>query len=190
MTLVRLDEVPAQPWRNGGGSTRELLAWPDASRWKARISVAEVAADGPFSVFPGVQRWFAVLEGRGVELAIDGRRARVTRGAAPIGFSGGAATVCRLLGGPTRDLNLMLRDLAGGMEPAGDGVAWRPRRAQCGLYAQVAGSCIADGTDTSVPARALLWFERAPAVLSFRAAHADAEAPFGFWLEADGEGGP
>lgn len=30
---IALDTVPRQPWRNGGGSTRELLAWPDATDW-------------------------------------------------------------------------------------------------------------------------------------------------------------
>ena len=61
--LIRLDEVPASPWRNGGGVTRELLAWPEAADWCCRLSVAEVTQDGPFSRFDGVQRWFAVLGG-------------------------------------------------------------------------------------------------------------------------------
>ena len=37
-----------------------------------------IAADGPFSPFPGVQRWFAVLSGAGVQLGLaDGGKARV-----------------------------------------------------------------------------------------------------------------
>ena len=32
MNLVRCDAVEPQPWRNGGGLTRELLAWPCARR--------------------------------------------------------------------------------------------------------------------------------------------------------------
>ena len=60
--LVPGERVAAR-WRNGGGRTRELLAWPDAADWKVRVSVADVESDGPFSAFPGVQRWFAVLEG-------------------------------------------------------------------------------------------------------------------------------
>jgi environmental stress-induced protein Ves len=61
---------PAQTWRNGGGSTRELLAWPEAGAWQLRISVAEITRDGPFSAFAGVQRWFAVLRGDGVRLRL------------------------------------------------------------------------------------------------------------------------
>ena len=46
-----LRTVPATPWKNGGGSTRELVCWPpgagtDAFGW--RVSVARIAAAGPF----------------------------------------------------------------------------------------------------------------------------------------------
>ena len=184
MTLVRFDEVAAEPWRNGGGLTRELLAWPEASSWRVRVSVAEIEADGPFSPFPDVQRWFAVLEGDGVELTIDGRRAQATRRSAPIFFSGAAAVGCRLLGGPTLDLNLMLRGVNGGMHAAVADTEWRPAFAQCGLFARVEGCCVADGVETDMPARALLWFEDAPASLSF-AAGGRASSPTGWWLQAD-----
>ena len=114
--VVRSDDVAAQPWRNGGGATRELLARPAGDAWRVRVSVAEVAADGPFSSFPGVTRWFAVLEGRGVELTVDGRRAslhgeRRRRSPSPAR----PTTICRLLDGPTRDLNLMLRGGSGAL---------------------------------------------------------------------------
>jgi uncharacterized protein len=57
--LVRTADVPAQPWRNGGGVTRTLLARPRGDAWQVRVSVADVAVNGPFSRFPGVERWFA-----------------------------------------------------------------------------------------------------------------------------------
>jgi environmental stress-induced protein Ves len=65
---IQADQVAAQAWRNGGGQTRELLAWPNASDWKLRISRADIASDGPFSAFAGVQRWFVVISGKGVVL--------------------------------------------------------------------------------------------------------------------------
>lgn len=105
--LVRLDEVAATPWRNGGGSTRELLAWPDANDWSVRLSVADVVQDGAFSSFPGVQRWFAVLAGAGVRLAIDGATQACTAASSPLCFDGGAAVDCSLIDGPTEDFNLM-----------------------------------------------------------------------------------
>lgn len=107
--LVRLDDVAPVPWRNGGGVTRELLAWPAAEAWKVRMSVAEVALDGPFSRFDGVERWFAVLAGAGVRLRLAGETHELTAADAPFQFDGGAATDCALVAGPTQDFNLMLR---------------------------------------------------------------------------------
>ena len=111
--LVRLADVAATPWRNGGGVTRELLAWPQAGDWRVRLSVADVTQDGPFSRFVGVRRWFAVLEGAGVRLSVDGATHELTPHGAPFGFDGGADTDCALIAGATRDFNLMLRGAAG-----------------------------------------------------------------------------
>jgi uncharacterized protein len=107
--LNRLNEVAPVPWRNGGGVTRELLAWPNPGDWALRLSVAEVERDGPFSQYPGVQRWFAVLSGGGVRLTVAGKIHDLRAGAQPFQFDGGADTACQLLAGPTQDFNLMLR---------------------------------------------------------------------------------
>ena len=32
--LVRWIDATAQRWRNGGGNTRELLAWPPGDAWR------------------------------------------------------------------------------------------------------------------------------------------------------------
>ncbi|MEO8526020.1 MAG: HutD family protein [Caldimonas sp.] len=55
-TVARFADTAAQPWRNGGGVTRELLAWPGVGDWCVRVSIADIEADGPFSTFSGVQR--------------------------------------------------------------------------------------------------------------------------------------
>ena len=85
---------------------------PDAP-WSLRLSVADITQDGPFSSFPGIDRCFAVLEGNGVELALPAgaRQQRLTD--PPLAFDGAVAVGCRLLGGPTRDLNLMGQRSAG-----------------------------------------------------------------------------
>lgn len=106
---VALAAVAPQPWRNGGGTTQELLVWPQPDDWQVRVSVATIAADGPFSPFPGVQRWFAVVEGAGVRLRHRGGERRCTVASTPWHFDGADAPMCRLVDGPTRDLNLMLR---------------------------------------------------------------------------------
>jgi environmental stress-induced protein Ves len=104
---VALAQVAATPWRNGGGVTRELLAWPSPDDWRVRISIADVERDGPFSRFDGSERWFAVLEGAGVELSVGAAKHALTTGHAPLRFDGAAEVTCRLRDGPTRDFNLM-----------------------------------------------------------------------------------
>ena len=110
---------PAQhrlmPWRNGGGRTAEIAVepadTPSGFRW--RLSLAEVEADGPFSVFPGCCRTIMLLSGRGMELTIRDADApaphtvRIDRPHEPFDFDGEAATDCRLIAGPVRDLNVI-----------------------------------------------------------------------------------
>ena len=105
--MVHLNDVVPTPWRNGGGTTRELLAWPDPAAWQWRASVAEVVQDGAFSSFAGVKRWFAVLEGEGVCLTVDDQMHMLTTSDQPLAFDGAAVTSCKLLGGLTQDFNLM-----------------------------------------------------------------------------------
>ena len=171
-----VDDVAPQRWRNGGGWTRELLAQPAGENWRVRVSVADIEADGPFSSFPGVQRHFAVLQGAGVALTIDGATFRVERNGAPVQFAGGAATSCRLLDGPTRDLNLMVRGGPGALLPVEPGRPWIPTTSACGLFATSAGQC-RNGDDTvRMPLLSFAWFAVAPAALMFDGA--------GWWLAA------
>ncbi|UXH79552.1 HutD/Ves family protein [Roseateles amylovorans] len=106
---ISADEVKPTLWRNGGGRTRELLAWPHVSDWKVRISVADIDKDGPFSAFPGVDRWFGVLAGQGVNLL----RRTLKPGDPLLKFPGEEGPVCTLVNGPTKDFNAMHRRDAG-----------------------------------------------------------------------------
>ncbi len=105
---VALEQITPLPWKNGGGTTRVLAAWPQADDWRWRMSVAQVASDGPFSRFPGVVRWFAVLNGAGVILDVAGTTHTLTQDTEPLRFDGAVHTDCRLIDGPTQDFNLML----------------------------------------------------------------------------------
>jgi environmental stress-induced protein Ves len=174
--LIRVDDTPPQHWRNGGGWTRELLAWPSSSDWQVRVSVADIEADGPFSPFPGVQRFFAVLQGAGVELTVDGTVLRVQRDGPAVKFSGDAQTSCILVDGPTRDLNLMVRNEYGALDRVVSGQPWQPQAPSCGLFALTAGRCLSDDVSMDVPSFSLLWFATAPAALTFDSA--------GWWLAA------
>ncbi len=179
--MILTDDVAPQAWRNGGGFTRELFAWPRADVWRVRVSVADIDADGPFSPFPGVERWFAVVQGDGVELTVAGTTHRLTTASAPLRFGGDEPASCRLVQGPTRDLNLMLRGVRGGVFRAEAGQPWRPRASQCGLFTTAEGRCVGDA-EHRVAAGGLLWFDVAPASLVFLPAHeGDAAA---WWLAA------
>ena len=157
--LVRLDEVAPAPWRNGGGTTRELLALPNAQDWLWRLSVAEVTQDGRFSPFAGVQRWFAVLRGAGVRLHVDGQTHCLTVASPPLSFDGGALVDCTLIDGPTRDFNLMARSGTAVMERV-KGSWSRPVRAMnfIAAYTNGARATVYSGSETiDLPPHTLAW---------------------------------
>ena len=52
LSIIHCDRIAPQPWKNGGGQTRELFVWPPGGPWSLRISVADIRAAGPFSPFP------------------------------------------------------------------------------------------------------------------------------------------
>lgn len=108
-STVHLRNAMSQRWRNGGGVTHELLVWPKRHDWKVRVSVATIEHSGPFSRYPGVERWFTVLTGAGVRLELADRHKMLVPGDEPVHFDGEAAPICHLLDGPTSDLNLMVR---------------------------------------------------------------------------------
>ena len=183
---VIVEQVPPSAWRNGGAVTRELLVWPAADDWRLRISVADIARDGPFSAYAGVRRWFVPIGGAGVELGFGGATRRLRLSDAPLAFDGVAAPDCRLLGGPVRDLNLMCRGGSGGMAVAFAAQPWRaPAGAAAGLFARVGGRWRWGGQHGALPALSLLWFDVAPAgegVLEPDDRAASADPPAGWWL--------
>lgn len=115
MPCILLDPATARamPWKNGGGTTVELAISPadaglEGFAW--RLSTAQVAVDGAFSSFPGIDRSLTVLAGNGVCLQrADGLRETLLSGDAIAVFSGEEAISAQLLDGPITDLNLMTR---------------------------------------------------------------------------------
>lgn len=107
-------ELPSTPWKNGGGLTREIVCWPPGSTmhdFQWRLSIAEIAADGPFSAFEGIDRVITLLEGDSVHLySADGQiNHRLQHALQPFAFSGDTALQCELLGGACQDFNVMVR---------------------------------------------------------------------------------
>lgn len=163
MELIHADRIAPTAWKNGGGSTRTLLALPAGDDWQLRISMADVARDGPFSPYPGVERWLALVDGQGMALEFEHQAVTLRPGDPPLLFDGAAAPHGRLLDGATRDLNLMHRGGQAAMRQALPGSPWRARQRCCGLFALAAGrwSC-ADGRQAALPAHTLLWLAMAP----------------------------
>lgn len=155
--LISLGDVPTQPWRNGGGTTRELLISPSAGVWDLRISVADIERDGPFSVFDGVERWMSVVEGEGVALDFADGEKTLRFSDTPICFDGANAPSCRLIAGPTRDLNLMIRSGRGVVRKVRPGSAWKEPFAMRGLFTTTPGRWRDGSNDVIVPADTLLW---------------------------------
>ncbi|MEV7739303.1 HutD family protein [Streptomyces sp. NPDC088921] len=114
---LRWSEYRSMPWKNGGGTTREVASGtvhaPLASMesevgFDWRVSVADVDAGGAFSAFPGVDRVITLVEGEGMVLTVDGTPHPVGP-LSPFAFSGDAATDCRLKAGAVRNVNVMTR---------------------------------------------------------------------------------
>lgn len=77
--------------------------------WTWRLSTADITQDVPFSIFPGVNREFCVADGNGVVLTINGVEHRCEPGSITK-FRGDDEVYARLIDGPMRALNLMVRD--------------------------------------------------------------------------------
>lgn len=113
MKRIAFDDLTAAPWKNGGGVTRELYSYPAAASFDTflwRASIADVAQSGAFSDFSGVDRVILLLEGEGMHLlAGHGRQITLTTPLQPHRLRGEEQIMARLIDGPCRDFNLMLR---------------------------------------------------------------------------------
>jgi environmental stress-induced protein Ves len=112
MRFLRAAVRVAAPWKNGGGTTFEVASFPagstlDSFGW--RISLAGVREGGPFSIFPGVDRKLAIIEGR-LSLAVEGRDTlELSPDSSVVGFPGDVPTASQPLSSSVTDLNVMTR---------------------------------------------------------------------------------
>ena len=98
------------PWRNGLGSTVELLAETpnknEAFSW--RLSIASVANDGPFSDFSGYDRTLLLLKGTGITLNKPNGIFKVLNSSLDYAnFKGEDLIDATLHDGPIKDFNIM-----------------------------------------------------------------------------------
>lgn len=112
---LTLKDYKKMPWKNGLGMTTELAVShhedKDGGRdspflW--RVSIAGVVQDGPFSMFPHIDRHIMLLEGAGISL--DGGDGGVFELSKPhkfVPFAGDIDVYGRLYDGDILDLNVM-----------------------------------------------------------------------------------
>lgn len=109
--LIPFAGLEPAPWKNGGGSTTEIAIAPVGAtldRFDWRISLATIAANGPFSVFAGVDRTLALVDGAGVVLDIgDEGRFVLSEDDPIVEFGGESPVTATLTLGPTTDFNVM-----------------------------------------------------------------------------------
>ncbi|MFB2637772.1 HutD family protein [Shewanella bicestrii] len=116
--IIRYEECESSLWKNGGGSTKQLLIWPkgaDLSNFDFRISIATISSDGPFSLFHGIGRQLCILEGEGVRLNIKGNDLGQSEEIVlrpndpPFCFNGETQIESKLLDKQILDFNVMTR---------------------------------------------------------------------------------
>ena len=99
-------DFKAMPWTNGRGTTLELLRIERAGCLILRLSRALVVEDGPFSLFPGIERNLTVLSGPGFSLLGEGLQCQALP-LQPVGFSGDILVQAAGVTAPSEDFNVM-----------------------------------------------------------------------------------
>jgi len=114
--LIPFASLVPVPWKNGTGNMTDIAAGPPGAQTHAfdwRISLATITQDSAFSLFPGVDRTLALVEGQGMVLDVDDG-SRFVLGApgeedTVVEFDGESAIRATLNGGATLDFNVMTR---------------------------------------------------------------------------------
>ncbi len=107
MKILRYADLVPVPWKNGGGVTREIARQEEGGEFIWRLSIAEVASEGPFSAFPGLQRILTVIDGPGMLLDRPNLPALAANLFEPVAFTGDEPVNGRLPNGPCRDFNVI-----------------------------------------------------------------------------------
>ena len=108
--LITPEQWQTQRWQNGGGITHQLCRQDDEQGLLWRVSIAEVASDGPFSRFDNIDRIIMLLSGRGFSLhGVGANPQLLDTPLMPFAFAGETPIHCTLLNGAVRDFNLMTR---------------------------------------------------------------------------------
>ncbi|QGN37790.1 HutD family protein [Klebsiella oxytoca] len=130
---VQFSTLPVTPWKNGAGETREIVSIPSPDApfiWRA--SIATLENDGPFSLFPGVDRVITLLEGQPLWLRGDNIAQRLELWQ-PWAFAGEWPLASEGISGRGLDFNIMTQRsrararvsvVTQRQRPGAEGIAW------------------------------------------------------------------
>ena len=108
--IIAPNDFITMPWRNGLGSTTEVLKHQSEDVFQWRLSMADVAHDGAFSDFSGYDRCLILINGAGLTLTDEKcQKWTLTRQLDEAHFKGEDHIDARLHDGPIRDFNLITR---------------------------------------------------------------------------------
>jgi environmental stress-induced protein Ves len=97
-------------WKNGGGETTEIARAPHptgGAEFAWRLSKAPILVDGPFSTYPGIERTTTIIEGAGLDLALEDGSHIALEPDRPRSFDGAMPAHGRLRAGRVRAFNVM-----------------------------------------------------------------------------------
>ena len=105
MQILRLNELIDVPWKNGGGTTRDVAKGMRHEQVAWMISRADVAQNGPFSDFTGMKRVLTVVSGGTMTLHTSTTSLEANLWE-PVSFDGALKIQSHLQDGPLTALNL------------------------------------------------------------------------------------
>lgn len=113
ISLLKNQNYLLMPWKNGRGFTSEIAISPSKStlaenNFSWRLSSADVVESGPFSSFPGCDRYLAIIEGSGLKLQFENKNKLIDRNTF-LQFSGEKKVHSELVNGKIKDLNLIVK---------------------------------------------------------------------------------
>ncbi len=109
LEIFKQSDFKTMPWKNGGGITTEIFRLPSKinDSFSFRLSRAEVSTNGPFSIFPDIDRILLLVSGDGFKLSSNEREVELNKKLNPLYFKGEEVFSCQLIGGPCVDFNVM-----------------------------------------------------------------------------------
>ena len=129
---INVSNLPSAPWKNGGGSTKEIAAFPpnaELDNFIWRVSLAEIKQPSAYSLFPEIDRTQILIAGECLSLRNQNGQSKRLLAYEPFSFAGEQAWFaepegdCQMLNVMTSRTNALseLEIIRGNLSCMGDG---------------------------------------------------------------------